>query len=360
FGLRKSGKTSVLLQLEPILSANAVVRIDLQKYEGRARYGGQIFGEILAAMAAKPNITGPVPPEFVSGFAKDVPAGELGFEFSRKFGKLVEVLSQSGYQTPIICALDEIERILPSSSHPKEAVEEFNSLFGTLRALSQEKRTLALLVTDVHPDCNRINQWQQQGVTTNPVYSFFKEMYLLPFGKEDTSDMLDGIGRLMGLELDESLIGTVYQASGGHPYLARQLASLVVSKTASERLDLVSGNQYVEQPFYYSAPLKNYFGENIWGDLSKRHFNSAMAVLRVLASSSEVEEIVSRESLEKKLGSVFSAGQLLDAFLWLTDVGLVVQQTNRGGNGYAMRLPLLRRWLQMEMTEREKAEWQLH
>ncbi|MUG98139.1 hypothetical protein F7734_39855 [Scytonema sp. UIC 10036] len=59
--------------------------------------------------------------------------------------------------------------------------EEFNACFGALRVLNQEQRQLSLLVADLHPDCNRINKWNKEGVSTNPVFSFFKEIFLPPF-----------------------------------------------------------------------------------------------------------------------------------------------------------------------------------
>ena len=67
-----------------------------------------------------------------------------------------------------------MECILPQSTSSPAAAAEFNAVFGTLRALNQQHNRLSLLVADAHPGCNRINHWCQEGVRTNPVFSFFQ------------------------------------------------------------------------------------------------------------------------------------------------------------------------------------------
>ncbi len=349
FGLRKSGKTSMLLQLELSLKRHASVLVDLQKYQGRARYGGQLFEEILLNLASKPAIAKSVPARILASFPKNVPAGELGPEFSSRFSELVQMLARAEYQMPVVCALDEVERILPSPGHSRESVEEFNSFFGALRALSQQSRTVVLIATDVHPDFNRTNQWPQEGTAANPVYNFFKEIYLAPFDEESTKNLIDGIGSLMGLQFEEDVMKSIHKASGGHPYISRQLASLV-SKTGNEDpgpIQLSAASRYLDDPFIYSGLLKNYFDENVWGDLMKRKFDSAMAVLRVLTASLHDGEGITWQSLEQRFGSSFGKNQLLEALVWLVDVGLVHRRWQGKQEAYEMRVPLLSRWIEM-------------
>jgi len=83
---------------------------------------------------------------------------------------------------------------------------EFNAFFGTLRSICQSERRLAVVVTDVHPDCNRINVWSQRGAETNPVFNFFREVFLGPFSEEDTRLMLSDIARLMGKSFDDETL----------------------------------------------------------------------------------------------------------------------------------------------------------
>lgn len=51
FGLRKSGKTSLLLQLGFAMRENPLVHIDLQSYGGKPHYGAQLFNQILSKLS---------------------------------------------------------------------------------------------------------------------------------------------------------------------------------------------------------------------------------------------------------------------------------------------------------------------
>jgi len=65
------------------------------------------------------------------------------------------------------------------------------------------------------PDCNRINVWSQRGAETNPVFNFFREVFLGPFSEEDTRLMLSDIARLMGKSFDdETLRGIIGKREG--------------------------------------------------------------------------------------------------------------------------------------------------
>ncbi|NES77109.1 MULTISPECIES: ATP-binding protein [Okeania] len=261
FGLRKSGKTSLLLQLGFAMRENPLVHIDLQTYGSKPHYGAELFNQILsklfqliesrsAKMVSHPKL-----------FESDRPAAHLTTEFTEQLQSLTQQLSQLGYQLPILIFLDEIERIIPTETDAKERAEECNAFFGALRAVSQEKRSLSLLVADVHPDINRINQWQQSNVPTNPVFNFFKEIFVVPFSVDETTRMLTDIGNLMGITFDEETQSEIHIRSGGHPFVSRQLASLLCKKVAKENennIQFADAQRYLSKPFTYSGVLKNY------------------------------------------------------------------------------------------------------
>ncbi|MCC2692808.1 HEAT repeat domain-containing protein [Nodularia sp. LEGE 04288] len=364
FGIRKSGKTSILLQLGFSLRRYPVVHIDLQPYGGKPRYGAEFFNAIVRQLSLLVKQCEAFQKLKFTPFSPDVPATSLTTEFIQRINLLTEVLTKAGYELPIICFLDEIERILPTPTDPPEKVEEFNACFGVLRSLSQEQRQLGLLIADVHPDCNRINQWQQAGVPTNPVFSFFKEIFLSPLLAEETKTMLTDISRLMGRAFDLETLTAIHKESGGHPFIARQIASLLCAKVpeaANNGLITWSDAQrYIQKPFTYSSVLKDYFKQNIWADLQKRQFESAMAVLRVLACHPDLSHGVNTRELQTFLSKMFTESQFLDALLWLDKVGLVVRVEIENDDYYESNLPMLSHWLQMEMGEEEIKKWQIH
>ena len=354
FGLRKSGKTSVLLQLSFLLQDYPVVYIDLQRYSG-SRYGAELFNEIIQKLSVLLNDRDFPSTDPLDLFEPGTPAAELTNRFSKQMSKLSSALQGAGYKKPILCFLDEVERILPGSREDQRGmVEEFNACFGVLRALSQEQRSLALLVADVHPDCNQINQWQQKGVPTNPVYSFFKEIFLKPFSEEDTKTMLTDIGGLMKLKFDEKTLEEIHRLSGGHPYVSRQLAGLLCKKIKTEEDGLIGWTNakcYLERPFSHDRHLMNYIKGSIWEDLEKRDFKAAMQLLKILALKQDKEHWIPEQNLLSILEPEFTENECLDALLWLEDVGLIVRNESTDGNFYQLHLVLLSNWLHMQVTK---------
>jgi len=347
FGLRKSGKTSTILQLDLALRGYPVVRVDLQSHGEKTRFGRDLLQEILDKLIARGKSRFEVPAELTAPLREAAGASEIAFEFQHKAAGLATLLKGAGFDMPIVCCLDEMERILPVTSDSRERVQEFNAAFGALRALSQETRILALLVADVHPDCNRINHWPQADTATNPLYNFFKELYLSPFDEQETDRMLTDIGRLMGLRIDEETLAAIYHQSGGHPYVARQLASLAWEKSSgagSSEILYAQASRYIEKPFSYSGVLESYLSRGIWEDLGKRHSHVEMDVLRSLASSPEgwVGE-----------SSLVYTRETLNALIWLVDVGLVARRDQPGGNEYRIAVPLLTQWIQMGVVPSE-------
>jgi hypothetical protein len=362
FGLRKSGKTSLLLQLGFVMRQNPLVHIDLQPFGGKLRYGADLFNQILIKLSQLVEEDSSKRVNRPKLFESDRPAASLTTEFAQQLQHLTQRLTQLGYQLPILIFLDEIERILPTNTDPKERAEECNAFFGALRAVSQEQRSLSLLIADVHPDINRINQWLQENVPTNPVFNFFKEIFVLPFSANETTKMLTDIGELMGITFDQATLTQIHVLSGGHPFVSRQLASLLCKKVAADhdgRIQFSHAERYLNKPFTYSGVLKDYFGQNIWGDLEKREFNSAIAIIRLLACNQALPEGIPLSVMQEKLQNQLTESQCLDALLWLESVGLIRQKEFGEEEVYHMTLPLLSQWLQMQMTKEEVQQWQL-
>jgi DNA-binding NarL/FixJ family response regulator len=349
FGLRKSGKTSTMLQLGYRLREHPVVHVDLQRHGGATRFGAALLDDVLGQLRALLVQRDPrLVPEWPR-FMPATPAGEVIGPFAERFDMLSERLQQAGYRAPIVCFLDEMERLLPAPADPREKAEEFNACFGTLRALSQGRRRLAMLVADVHPDSNRINRWPQESTGTNPLYSFFKEVFLAPFPEADTATMLNGLGQLMGWGFDEPTLRAIHAASGGHPFISRQLASLLCERLEPSDGDTVAwpaARRYLERPLHYSGVLKDYFGENVWADLEKRDAEGTLAVLRALAKHEGPGLTV--VELEHAAHDRASPGQILDALLWLEAVGLVARDESAEADRYRLCVPLVASWLRLQ------------
>ncbi|OUL21367.1 hypothetical protein BV372_31770 [Nostoc sp. T09] len=357
FGLRKSGKTSVLLQLGFMLREHPIVHIDLQRYGG-SRYGAALFNDIIQHLS---NLESEATLPQFAPLALDKPATELTGEFIQRVNKFTRSIQKNNkYKLPILCFLDEVERIIPTPEDSREKAEEFNACFGALRVLCQQQRQMSLLIADVHPDCNRINSWTQPGVATNPVFSFFKEIFLPPFSEEETQEMLVNLGKLMGLELDAATPQQIHYQSGGHPFVSRQLARFFTQKFQDSYGNVLIEwsivEPYLARTLTQSGELKNYLEKSIWEDLEKRDFQVAISILRVMACNESFRDRIPQLTLLNHLKSQFTTNQCLDACNWLTNVGLLYQEEVEHQDFYHIRIPLLSRWIQMQMTAEESEQ----
>jgi hypothetical protein len=168
----------------------------------------------------------------------------------------------------------------------------------------------------------------------------------------------------MGLEFDEETTSTIHIESGGYPFTARQLASLLYNKLATEgnkEIHWSAAQRYLKKPLLYSGLLKSYVEENIWNDLKKRNFFSAMATLKIFACNESSGNRITEQVLQKRLkDDNFTEDESQDALRWLVDVGLVSREEAEDENYYYLRAPLLSRWLRMYMKQEEMQQWQVH
>jgi hypothetical protein len=374
FGLRKSGKTSLLLQLGLSMRQHPVVHIDLQPYAGRTYYGADLFNQILKKISdlIKTNSNSVI--DFSTFSDSNCPAKDVTTNFMAQISELAAILSDLDYKKPIVCFLDDIERILPNELDlPKDArhrIEEFNAVFGTFRALNQENKLISLVVADLHSDCNSINHWHLPGLPTNPVYKFFKEVFVAPFSQEETTQMLTDIGHLMGVEFDDHLVQTIHQESGGYPFISRQIASFLCRKAEKvmngrgELITVSAANRYLKKPFSHSD-LADYFEKNIWDDLQNRKnrsFSEASAsidILKLLSCNEELIEGIQEEIIFERLSEGCSESDCERALRWLEAVGLVERFETSDSDNYRAKVPLMSNWLRREMKPEEIRQWKL-
>ncbi|BBD63465.1 hypothetical protein NIES2109_63150 (plasmid) [Nostoc sp. HK-01] len=363
FGLRKSGKTSILYQLSFLLRNHPIVRIDLQQYTGY-RYGADLFNDILRQLSTLVrNYIPEYSPNF-EYFISSTPTLEITNKFVKRIHDLTEALQLAGYQLPILCLMDEVERILPNSNHPIEKVEEFNACFGALRVLCQDKdkRNLSLIVADVHPDCNRINNWPQDGVSTNPVFSFFKEIYLYPFSEQETVEMLTSIAEFMGLNFDSQTPIEIHKESGGHPFIARQLARFLTQMIPEKGIRSVDWSMLqpaLDNLVFDFDELSNYFEKSIWEDLEKRDFKSALSILKILATNEGSGQWIENQFLLGKLTPNCTLRECHNALKWLVAVGIIDHQQVADNTDYRIRILHFSRWIRMQMTKEELQQWKI-
>ena len=126
----------------------------------------------------------------------------------------------------VVLLLDEVERLLPTRLG-KSSFEGFFDFFGYLRGVSQENNNFVLIITGAN---NMLSEAAQFGGRDNPVFNYFKEIYLPLLEPDECSLMIRELGRGMGIRFDPDAREFLYYLTGGHPFFARQLCSFIAAR----------------------------------------------------------------------------------------------------------------------------------
>ncbi|MEV6899168.1 translation initiation factor IF-2 N-terminal domain-containing protein [Amycolatopsis sp. NPDC051372] len=225
FGLRKAGKTSVLSELIENLSSD-----------------NRIF--VLRDLEHLPSPPDDPVPDLLRDLIDDISA-ELKIreqsaieltrianstsvsEFKRALQKVLRRLDSAGIF--LVIMLDEIEYLTPSDriDIAEGNMSSVAQLLGALRSLVQENENFTFLLSGL---TSAIVESGRLYGRPNPLFSWAKSNFLAPFDRHEADDLAKSVGSKMGISIDEAALEALYDASGGHAFLYRHLASSVVKK----------------------------------------------------------------------------------------------------------------------------------
>ena len=253
FGLRKIGKSSLLQYLRSV-SNFPLAHVDLQA-------GADCLGIFARALTSWGETTRNLKILWISdtGNTKDI---------ITKFGEAVSRLSASsqaeGKGVPALL-VDEIELILPKSNND-ESTQNFLIFSRMLRGLIQEGH-LGLILAGVDAGINHENRF---GSEQNPFYQFLYEQYLGPISSKDCAEMITAIGSQMLLSYSPTALDRVVQASGGHPFIARQICSAVYKSLPPGKQNIsIEDIENTLRKFISQSTTSNFLNnQGLWGEIT--------------------------------------------------------------------------------------------
>ncbi|MFB9714411.1 hypothetical protein [Arthrobacter methylotrophus] len=223
FGLRKSGKTSILLQLAELIESDTSVPVFVDL-------------EVLPSPPSDPTL--PLISELAARLRSEldkrgIPSRELAplesspsiSEFKSALQKLLTRLDDKGVRVTLM--LDEIEFLTPADQ-VDTAEGDFSGVaqvLGILRSMVQSTENFTFLLSGLTNDI--LENGRLYG-RPNPLFSWAKARYLGPFARTEAGELATAVGSRMGIEIEGGALDALYDASGGHAYLYRNLASAVV------------------------------------------------------------------------------------------------------------------------------------
>jgi hypothetical protein len=349
FGLRKIGKSSLLRHLRSVANF-PMAHVDLQA-------GADALGVFERALKHWYDVARNL--RIIWEPDLDLAQDPIG-KFRRQVERLRESSLRAGRSVPVLL-VDEIERVFPPAEDPEKVADEIEHgvsaakdpkkapkynpekvsnyvrFADVLRGLVQEGQ-LGIICVGVNAPINRINRF---GSEQNPFYQFLQEQYLGPLTDKDCKEMVSVIGGQMKLSYSENALESVVNASGGHPFLARQLCSVAYEALGSGPSQLTPEHIKTAKRGFISRPTTSALlnEEGLWGEVTNRSLWGSEVVadikniLLFLAIHDSIEEnglppSVQREVRERTLYEFSRRGLL---------------RVNEGY--YSIRFGVFRAWL---------------
>lgn len=223
FGLRKAGKTSVLTELAETMqdSKRMIILRDLESLPsppvdpipGLIR---DLVVDLIDQLGTRHfDATG------LRQLSRDADLSE----FRRAVQSTLRSLALR--EMDVVLMLDEIEYLTPSDRIDIEegAMPSIAQFLGVLRSLVQENGNFTFVVSGL---TSAIVESGRLYGRPNPLFSWAKTHYLSPFDRGEADELAVSLGGRMGIDIEQGALQAFFEATGGHAFLYRSLASNVV------------------------------------------------------------------------------------------------------------------------------------
>lgn len=228
FGLRKSGKTSIVYAIERHLSSNREVYLSIDCESPsihKLRWNEllqKIVTEFRTIKSSKSKLS-ETPDRYNEKNAAD--------SFQNDMLKIYE----SKKRTSTLFIFDEIERISPStgSSAHWSTGDDFIYFWQTMRGFYQRNPDVyTYLLVGTNPSGVEMPIIAKQ---ENPLFASIPSQYVPCFTVDQVRQMVRKLGRFMGLKFDELIYAKLADDYGGHPFLIRQICSKIHEHCKGDR-----------------------------------------------------------------------------------------------------------------------------
>ncbi|PCC41542.1 hypothetical protein CIK65_16700 [Brevibacterium aurantiacum] len=131
--------------------------------------------------------------------------------------------------TSLVLMLDEIEYLTPSDriDISEGEMTSISQFLGALRSLVQENDNFTFILSGL---TSAIVENGRLFGRPNPLFSWAKTHFLAPFDRTEADELATSVGSRMGIQIDDGALQAFFEATGGHAFLYRNLASSVVQE----------------------------------------------------------------------------------------------------------------------------------
>ncbi|EMY0615724.1 ATP-binding protein [Serratia marcescens] len=238
FGLRKSGKTSIVYAIERRLSSsgNATLSIDCESPSVHLRRWYHLLFKIATLYKSSKNSKINIEADFENRYSE--------MNAAESFEEDILKIYASKKRQPTLFIFDEIERITPhtaSSSHWRNE-SDFIYFWQTMRGFYQKHpQVFNYMLVGTNPSCIESSNLLGH---ENPIFSSIHSQYVPNFTLEQVKVMVTTLGNYTGLKFDDMICAKLAEDFGGHPFLIRQICSIINSKAGSIRPIIIDKHLY--------------------------------------------------------------------------------------------------------------------
>lgn len=323
FGLRKTGKTSILFKIKRLIESE----------------GG---GIVLYYDCKLPNVRKIRWYDLLKKICIDI-AKENSIPFDAKFDDInninvvdvfSEVVEKSKEKCKIIVIFDEIEYISPLSNDDPHWKKDFIDFWQTFWAIQSQHRNICAIIGGVNPypcEIDRIEGIQ------NPLFGIVSYQYLRGLLYDDLKVMIKTLGKKMGLKFDSTSIEYIFKRYGGHPLLTRIGCSLINSTLIDKKEEkpiTITKEKLLELETLIDSTIFYYAG-SVVSEL-QIFYKDEYEMLELLSSGQELK------FLEKVTHPEFSKH--------LVEYGLLSYDEKRMP---FISIPIIKRYIGLEYMKRE-------
>lgn len=273
FGLRKTGKTSVIFGIQRAAQAsdNVSVFIDCQNPSFHKSRWNKSLRHIIEQTKEQLKL------EFLIEDENKYTEEEATNAFERDLKKIYKKTSQKS----LLIIFDEIEQITPTISPSTHWTNDSDFIFfwQSLRSLFQKLNgVFTYLIVGTNP--KSVETSVINGID-NPIFNQIPYEYIAPFDVPQTREMVKKLGRIMGLKFDEIIYSKLTEDFGGHPFLIRTVCSAINKVSNVEKPVRVDKSLYEKGKKKFNEEYQNYI-EMILTVL-EQYYNDEYEMLKFLA-----------------------------------------------------------------------------
>lgn len=209
FGLRKTGKTSLLFKVKRIISQEKIGHVffyDCKTPSLRKLHWNQLLAEICRNIVKRCSL--------------NVGVVESEIQVVKTFKHIISTLAKRGVK--IVLVFDEIEYISFKSIQDVHWHTEFLDFWQTMWSCQTIYKNLVFILAGVNPS---VVETDTVSGVQNPLFGIVPSVFLKGFEEEEVKNLVRTLGKRMGMKFTLEANHFLFNKYGGHPLLTRLACS---------------------------------------------------------------------------------------------------------------------------------------